>query len=127
MLVAIAIPVFTSQLEKSREATDMANIRSAYAQVVVEAIENNAYSGNKVVSLKQQSDDWATVGAQTTLESMHSNRIYRKGLPYDVIRAELVRGRGRQFDPHYLDAFLELFDSGALDRVVRQREEERAE
>ena len=32
MLVAIAIPVFTSQLEKSREATDEANLRSAYAE-----------------------------------------------------------------------------------------------
>ena len=34
VLVAIAIPVFTTQLEKSREATDIANVRSAYAQVV---------------------------------------------------------------------------------------------
>ena len=31
VLVAIAIPVFTTQLERSRETTDMANIRSAYA------------------------------------------------------------------------------------------------
>ena len=32
VLVAISIPIFTSQLEKSREATDMANLRSAYAE-----------------------------------------------------------------------------------------------
>lgn len=31
VLVAIAIPLFTNQLEKAREATDLANIRSAYA------------------------------------------------------------------------------------------------
>ena len=31
VLVAVAIPVFTAQLEKSREATDIANMRSAYA------------------------------------------------------------------------------------------------
>ena len=31
VLVAIAVPVFTSQLEKSREAVDAANIRAAYA------------------------------------------------------------------------------------------------
>lgn len=31
VLVAISIPIFTSQLEKSREATDLANLRSAYA------------------------------------------------------------------------------------------------
>ncbi|MBQ1749947.1 MAG: prepilin-type N-terminal cleavage/methylation domain-containing protein, partial [Lachnospiraceae bacterium] len=33
VLVAIAIPIFTSQLEKAREATDAANIRAAYAEV----------------------------------------------------------------------------------------------
>lgn len=33
VLVAISIPIFTSQLEKAREATDAANIRSAYAEV----------------------------------------------------------------------------------------------
>ena len=31
VLVAIAIPVFTAQLEKSRESTDEANLRAAYA------------------------------------------------------------------------------------------------
>lgn len=31
VLVAIAIPLFTNQLEKSREATDEANLRGAYA------------------------------------------------------------------------------------------------
>lgn len=34
VLVAISIPVFTSQLEKAKEATDAANLRSAYAQVI---------------------------------------------------------------------------------------------
>lgn len=32
VLVAIAIPVFTTQLEKSRDAVDMANVRAAYAE-----------------------------------------------------------------------------------------------
>ena len=40
VLVAIAIPVFTSQLEKSRESTDVANIRSAYAEVVTQYLQN---------------------------------------------------------------------------------------
>lgn len=33
VLVAIAVPVFSAQLEKSREAVDLANVRSAYAVV----------------------------------------------------------------------------------------------
>ena len=32
VLVAISIPIFTSQLEKSKEAVDLANIRTAYAE-----------------------------------------------------------------------------------------------
>ena len=38
VLIAVAIPVFASQLEKAREATDLANVRSAYAQVSTEAL-----------------------------------------------------------------------------------------
>ena len=33
VLVAIAIPVFTAQLEKAREATDVSDIRSYYAEI----------------------------------------------------------------------------------------------
>ena len=34
VLVGVAIPVFGSQLEKAREATDEANIRTEYAEAV---------------------------------------------------------------------------------------------
>ena len=48
VLVAIAIPVFTNQLEKAREATDAANIRSAYAEVMACALTNEADGTNGV-------------------------------------------------------------------------------
>ena len=35
VLVAIIIPVFSGYLEKSREAVDLANVRSAYSEVAV--------------------------------------------------------------------------------------------
>ena len=41
ILIAIAIPVFASKLEKVREAADLANVRSAYAQVSAEALLGN--------------------------------------------------------------------------------------
>lgn len=47
-------------------------------------------------------------------DAMSSDRIYRSALPKDVIREELVKGRGTQFDPELLDAFLVLFDSNKL-------------
>lgn len=49
VLVAVAIPVFTNQLEKAREATDAANIRSAYAEVMACALTNEASGTNGVV------------------------------------------------------------------------------
>ena len=42
VLVAIAIPVFTTQLEKSREATDLANVRSAYASAIVKYLDKGS-------------------------------------------------------------------------------------
>ncbi len=57
VLVAIAIPVFTTQLERSREATDIANVRSAYATVVAEYLATGNSSGMSV-SARQTVPDW---------------------------------------------------------------------
>lgn len=38
VLVAISIPIFTSQLEKAREATDEANLRAAYAEATADLL-----------------------------------------------------------------------------------------
>lgn len=46
VLVAISIPIFTSQLEKAREATDLANIRSAYAECSVAVLTDTKASDN---------------------------------------------------------------------------------
>lgn len=59
VLVAVSIPVFSQQLEKSREATDLANVRAKYAEVKAEAMTATApYSISKSVDLKQKQDDW---------------------------------------------------------------------
>ena len=41
ILIAIAIPTFTAQLEKAREAADIANIRSKYSEAMVDYLEGN--------------------------------------------------------------------------------------
>jgi type IV pilus assembly protein PilA len=61
VLTAIAIPVFTSQLEKSRESTDMANVRSAYAALVTGYLADNTI-GSAEVSAQQTVEDWQTSG-----------------------------------------------------------------
>lgn len=85
VLVAISIPIFTAQLEKAREATDLANVRSAYAEVQTAALTEttaddlNATNGKTAtftvsgtgstykvsaeVTLTQKKDDWQTANA----------------------------------------------------------------
>ena len=58
ILTAISIPIFTSQLEKSREATDMANVRNAYAEVMMAVMTEDSANMTKTVSLKQKQKDW---------------------------------------------------------------------
>lgn len=60
VLVAIAIPVFTAQLEKAREATDVANVRSAYADVMVRYLADANKSAAMDVSARQGVADWQT-------------------------------------------------------------------
>ena len=60
VLTAIAIPVFTTQLEKSREATDLANIRAAYAEVMAKALEESATDVTATVTTKQTVAGWVT-------------------------------------------------------------------
>lgn len=60
VLVAVSVPIFNSQLEKSREATDLANVRSAYAQVMTEAISKDGLPDPVAVFLKQTQDGWQT-------------------------------------------------------------------
>ena len=60
------------------------------------------------------------VSVADAYDAMRSDRIYRKGLAPDVIRAELLRGRGTQFDPALLDTFVSLADDGTLDAVCAQ-------
>lgn len=73
VLVAIAIPIFSSQLEKSREATDAANIRSLYAEVMSEAITTGNdvnTDGSAKVALKQTQDDWQNVTFSESLGTL---------------------------------------------------------
>ena len=60
VLTAIAIPVFSKQLEKSREATDVANVRSAYATLMASYLQaGDGWTGGTVsVTAQQKTDGW---------------------------------------------------------------------
>jgi putative nucleotidyltransferase with HDIG domain len=46
-----------------------------------------------------------------TLDAMTSDRPYRRALPFEAARDEIVRESGRQFDPEVVQAFLKIPES----------------
>lgn len=85
VLVAISIPVFASQTEKSREATDLSNVRAAYAEVMAEAITENMEYQEKTVPLKQKQNDWQSADSVTIGGITHAkgeeDTDHWKGIP----------------------------------------------
>lgn len=53
VLVAISIPVFTSQLHKARVAADWANVRAYYAELQYEFMETEKIDNSKLHELGQ--------------------------------------------------------------------------
>ena len=71
VLVAIAIPVFTAQLEKSRESTDAANIRNAYAEIIVDILDNpgGAHTHDAVAMMQRQAG-WQNAEVPLSLQNL---------------------------------------------------------
>ena len=83
VLVAIAIPVFTSQLEKSRIATDEANARSAYGEAVAKYLSGETVTtitlggGTYTVSITESTDSVSVSGGK------NQSTKYKSGITYD--------------------------------------------
>ncbi|MDD5802937.1 type IV pilin protein [Blautia sp. HCP3S3_H10_1] len=61
-LVAISIPIFSSQLHKAKVATDWANLRSYYAEIQADYITTGEYNPKvKVDWSTDKSYDWTSV------------------------------------------------------------------
>lgn len=96
VLVAISIPIFTSQLEKSRDAVTLSNLRAAYAQAQTAYLTESSDGTDVVYTAKTASAaatvvvknveskgekagldnlgqmDWIPADAKTTLEGAES-------------------------------------------------------
>ena len=90
VLVAISIPIFTSQLEKSREAVDMANLRSAYAECAAEVltVDTATYTSvYKKVDPQQTTAGWASAKPESigTVATANIPDTIVKGTPFYVV------------------------------------------
>ena len=58
-------------------------------------------------------------------DAMTSTRPYRKGMPLQQALDILASESGKQFDAHYVQSFIELGNSGALDHILGHSGDER--
>lgn len=62
------------------------------------------------------------IGIVDSYDAMTSNRVYRKRLQDEIVKEELIKGRGTQFDPYLVDIFLELVEEGTLQQNIAERD-----
>nr|MCR5775035.1 diguanylate cyclase [Lachnospiraceae bacterium] len=65
------------------------------------------------------SEEARIVAIADSFDAMSSDRIYRRACSKDHIRKELTEGRGHQFDPHFTDVFISLWEKGELDEILK--------
>lgn len=61
ILIAIAIPTFANQMEKAREAADIANIRNAYSEAMVAYLSGTTPASAETQKMTQTKSGWTTL------------------------------------------------------------------
>lgn len=104
VLASVSIPIFSKELEKSREATDLANVRSAYAEVIADVVMNQKDAFFRKVILKQTQDDWQsfdpiTIGGITHRKT-DGDTDHWKGIPtaHGICTISFQKDTGILFD-----------------------------
>lgn len=62
------------------------------------------------------------IGIVDSYDAMTSNRVYRKRLQDEMVKQELLRGKGTQFDPYLVDQFMELLEEGNLQQNIPEED-----
>ena len=60
------------------------------------------------------------IAVADSYDAMTSHRSYRKSLPQEVVREEIEKGKGTQFDPRFASIMLEMMD-GDVDYEMREK------
>lgn len=65
VLVAVSIPIFTAQLDKAKDATNLANARSIYAQLVADYMDDSTIQDMPSGTFDGTANSTITVGSNT--------------------------------------------------------------
>lgn len=68
---------------------------------------------------KEITEEARIVGIADAFDAMNSNQIYRKACDHDYILSQLTEGRGKQFDPDYVNVPIDLWNRCLLDESLR--------
>ena len=60
------------------------------------------------------------IAVADSYDAMSSHRSYRKSLPQEVVREEIEKGKGTQFDPRFASIMLEMMDED-VDYEMREK------
>ena len=82
VLVAVAIPTFTSALNKAKAGTDLANIRSGYAAAQLEAITKT-----------RTADETLYLHPEGSVDTTNSNLYMTKGKSSDADTTATIGGK----------------------------------
>ena len=84
VLVAVAIPTFSTQLEKSKERVDEANCRSAYAEAVANYLTNDIKDHKVTINNTEYTWSYEESSNKTTISSTKGeSKKYENGITYD--------------------------------------------
>ena len=87
VLVAVSIPIFTAQLEKARDATSVANMRSAYAEASAALLTEVDDPANQVTIVKDSGGKITSVtvgGVKIQTAQSNSWSGSAASLPFDA-------------------------------------------
>ena len=139
VLVGLLAPAYSKYIERSRESVDLANVRSAYDELMIEAATENQTT-TKVVPLKQKIAGWQSMNTVSIGGISHTNGegdtehwigdpvkggVCEVSLTENGVLFNWKGGSGNSTEKYFFDINEDLDEpirkSGVLDKLIKDK------